>query len=126
MNREIKFRARDKETKKLCEGLTLEGMFAHYENNSVILEQFTGLYDSAGLEIYEGDIVKSCNKNPDYDTWDNLFAVVFISNKYGTIFQDKDEKMIWDWDNEDSMYSIKFCKIIGNIYDNPELLEGKV
>ena len=72
--------------------------------------QFTGLKDRNGVEIYEGDIVTFNNNN---------FKVVYKQDRYyiGWVATDEGENCyihIWYDDIE----------VLGNIYDNPELLEG--
>jgi uncharacterized phage protein (TIGR01671 family) len=76
---------------------------------SAYVMQFTGLLDKQGKEIYEGDIVKSVlcpyivTYNPElawYEAIDNT--------RHLTI-----DPPIWF-----------LCEVIGNIYENPELLKG--
>lgn len=74
-----------------------------------VLMQFTGLYDKNGKEIYEGDIVR--NYGHDIEDW-------IVSYEYG--------KFIGTFDNIcEDLYEIHDFEVIGNIYDNPELLGGK-
>jgi len=72
--------------------------------------QFTGLYDIDKIEIYEGDIIDT-----GYDKWIVKFG---NGSFYATIpntsfFLDLSREII-------NYYEIK---VIGNIYDNPELIE---
>jgi len=107
--------------------------------------QFTGLYDMNGKEIYEGDVVKRISLTADYDHsglpngeyccgW-SLKEDIFIAdldlnyeNKllYGA-YSPEVEECGGDFTEEDEeIYSEYLVKVgdvvIGNIYDNPELL----
>lgn len=61
--REIKFRVYDKNKQKYIEGGTrnicgiIEGVTVIEVSDDQVLEQFTGLKDSQGVDVYEGDIL---------------------------------------------------------------------
>lgn len=134
--RELKFRAWDKKTKKIRtvesigfgelsynkEGYPVANMIGrdcihdkdiiiHRDSHQHELMQYTGLKDKNGKEIYEGDIVKhhklntitKCIFNEQYIT----FAFKDNLNEYFYIYIDS-----------------KHLEVIGNIYENPNLLEG--
>lgn len=81
------------------------------------LGEYTGLKDKNRKEIYEGDIVKFRFKDdreefPDligYIEYQTTFTAFRIMSNQGSFKIDITE--------------IKFIEVIGNIYDNPELLE---
>jgi len=77
------------------------------------LEQYSGHKDKYGQEIYDGDIFKKGNAL-GYVFWceeDACFRVCFLPTRtYANL---------WEIGAKD------FCEVIGNIHDNPELLEGK-
>ena len=134
MNREIKFRIWDIENKEMLKVQELDfeptfygGRIAirpdqyndYFDTEDMILMQYTGLNDKNGKEIYEGD-------------------VVYCQTKYGkakAIIKFIDGKFVAYWNSalthpEDghhiACYEInKRFEVIGNMYDNPELLGGE-
>ena len=73
-------------------------------------QQFTGLTDSKGKEIYEGDIIKYFNR---YGEKQKINPVVFDLGMFCI--------------NDDDIYvklsQANRVEVIGNIYENPELLK---
>jgi uncharacterized phage protein (TIGR01671 family) len=88
--------------------------------------EYTNLTDKNGKKIFEGDILK-----PDYDN-SSYYRVAWDSGKLHLnieeyCFNDSEGKALWSWCENIVDYQINGCvdncEIIGNIYDNPELLE---
>jgi hypothetical protein len=120
-NRVYKFRAWDIGLKEMvtdfllsCDGVPMvETNGGNLSFNGIIL-QYTGLLDKNGKEIYEADVVKKHFMKRDrtigFDvytvTWDNKYASFFLGSGYHK-----------DWIDEGEN------EVIGNIYENPELLK---
>ena len=101
--REIKFRAWHEEDKQMIyplqnNTLTTKDLIDRFPN---YIMQFTGLYDKNGVEIYEGDIVSMHSKILHIDDIRNI--------KY--------------WEEKYVNFSSSEMEVIGNVYQNPELLE---
>ena len=122
--REIKFRAWDTMTKHM-----IYNVFPRNSHGAVVsfdydinphgtlifveLMQFTGLFDKNRKEIYEGDIVRLPNEDIceiQYKAdWDySGFLAISVTKLYGT-----------------ESYKYWSGKVIGNVYENPELLKEK-
>ena len=72
--------------------------------------QFTGLLDKGGKEIYEGDIVRPLG--------DTVSWTVYFKDGSFLVGPLEEQTLLWSY----------LCEVIGNIYENPELIkeiEGK-
>ena len=129
MNREIRFRAWDKKNNHLWDWNYIlkqkENLIYWLKTklkgeNRFIPQQYAGLKDKNGKEIYEGDILeKICNDGIKL----HYVAEIGISkdNRYGFILRYIDN----DKDCIALLIELKELEIIGNIYENPELLKEK-
>ncbi|MCP8855948.1 YopX family protein [Latilactobacillus sakei] len=120
--REIKFRAWDNECKVIREydelkGLTLDALDA----SDFKLEQFTGLTDMNGEEIYEGDIIKFFGANKKIKAKNEFGIIVYKADRYGACFN----SIIQNKEHGYGGINIAQDIVIGNVHTNPELLEEK-
>lgn len=98
-----------------------------YKINLETLSQFTGLKDKNEVRVFEGDILRISQKGDAFGTY------FFPEVPYPCNVVVKWGFCAWMWETitKDKRY-ISFpdawchysCEVIGNIYDNPELLEG--
>jgi len=119
--REIKFKAWDTATKRFYELVeTRVPELNCGEDDGVVYLQYTGLKDKNGKEIYEGDIVTSQSWRGDNIYWvvewtKNEDDACFALAGFGKNTIDK-EGYLW-------LGCAKEMEVIGNIYENPELLK---
>lgn len=108
------------------------------KNKNLVLMQYTGLKDKNGKEIFEGDIVKfdDTAKNDCFEIYnfENIAEITFNNGRYELKNFLKENTTVsngvikasnyFQWDNEMWFeFMNKELTIIGNIYENPELLE---
>lgn len=118
----IKFRVWDKELKMMCDVLKIDfgnrtlfyrhwlyGVSREIDLSEVIVMQSTGLKDKNGVEIYEGDIVENSHKE-----------IGFIKKCSDAFCFNRQE---WNFYLSGIGAGSPF-EVLGNIYENPELLEG--
>ena len=131
MKRKIKFRVWSNQLSKWItdyvitdynlSAVTINHIFNHTEldNEDIIFQQFTGLEDKNGKDIYEGDIIQQLsfedwgdddgdilNRDVQFKTYDTSYGFYesgWYFGAYGKIEKD--------------------CEVIGNIFENPELLK---
>lgn len=106
-NRDIKFRIW---TGEVLIELAKQDLSLYMKQKNPIM-QFTGLKDKNGKEIYEGDIIATKQRDVKFE------VVMGWSDDYGT----------WGWcfksrGKQWAADKAKGLEVIGNIYENPELL----
>jgi len=122
--RELKFRAWDLSKKKILYDEEISGYLCYFfvgytdcsgcaKEKDCELMQYTGLKDKNGKEIYEGDIVTWQSRN------EKCISEVYYSR--GQFCVDPEHKKDW---YQLEAYLDQDMEIVGNIYENPKLLEG--
>lgn len=120
--RELKFRAWDKHEKRLIGSSEFDGLYSYAEspelnfwlnNPNTVVMQYTGLLDRHGKEIYEGDLVRRNERAKEYkEKWLDEVQEVYWN----------DEKALFALKGKENWGLIWQMEVIGNIYENPNLL----
>lgn len=118
--REIKFRAWDYTNQRMFqqafdmgEGIVLFITDPRVKSDELLWLQYTGRKDKAGTEIYEGDIIERQQYATTYDGRKKPNGVSRTVVKWV-------ETAVYTGFN---LSRTESCKVIGNIHENPELLE---
>lgn len=123
MNREIKFRMKDKQGEwqyvemvcSIIEALKDPVTPGGIDIDENTIGQYTGIDDKNGKEIYEGDIVRYRDSRGQH-----IEKVIFDKGCFYA-------GMHWGSSTRvaPKLINTRITEVIGNIYDNPELLEGE-
>ena len=111
MNKVIKFRAY---TEISNEVLGMKYDVPHTYNDTVM--QFTGLLDRNGKEIYEGDVIRAEFSFIDFCEGCLGYQCFYLD--------EKDKAICHGCEGNYMLKELEDIKIIGNIYENPELLKS--
>lgn len=122
----LNFRVWDTTTNKFLENDELldfsHGFINSYDEEMImsggrdfIISQDTGLKDKNGTSIYTGDIVKC----------DDVVGAVEYHNGYLGLRTAPHELPMVTWISRDMMNDAETIEIVGNIWQNPELVEEK-
>lgn len=89
-----------------------------FDVTSETIGQFSGLYDCNEKEIFEGDILK-------WEKGDLIYVVKFWRGMFYASVEECNEGFLGGFPlHELTECEYRKCEIVGNIYDNPELLKG--
>ena len=110
MNREIKFRVWNKNRnmfiidgmtpKEIQDDATQSMQLPMMTNEDCVWQQYTGLKDKNGIEIYEGDVIEYCISEPETAT---------VTFEHGVFWG--------DYPLYEVVEEKYFCKVIGNIFE---------
>ena len=135
MSREIKFRVWDVVNKRILDYadiMTLpmwEVFPGTPEQRPFNVMQYTGLKDKKGVEIYEGDILEE--HTPSASNYSVVkfgeidISAFYYKSKMCTCFYHDFSNFNDNWGEVTLGNNLKNIEVIGNIYENPELLEEK-
>ena len=127
--KDFDFRIWDSNTNKFIEFAISDNIRAiPRKSDDLVLELWSGFYDSKGTKIYEGDIVK-------YDSRTKPLVAVFERSTFYIVDTSIEKHLQVDcgtrlqgiYDNRDNGYTnnkLECLQVLGNIHENENLLKG--
>ena len=148
VNREIKFRGKAVDNGRWVVGSLLigaePGIYQIFEKRPMsdgktilipttvdraTVGQYLCIKDNHGQDLFSGDLVITEQKNEDgvSDTWDRSdygVALLSLSSESGVTITDG-HGYYWSWNAPETVYHLRFIERVGNVFDNPELMNVK-
>lgn len=138
MNREILFRGKRIDNGEWVEGYFCPCSFGRFPCKPAIIStekleqgawepvkvdlatvgQYTGLTDKNGKKIFEGDVVTDCE-------YGGVYSVRYFGDNEYPAFDVSPELETVECNGLSFLSNVNCLEVIGNIHDNPELLEGE-
>lgn len=134
--REILFRGKNSNSNKWVYGYYMQSVAENPDSVDMIISsdcasgwridkdtagQYTGLQDKNGAKIFEGDIISA---NLDDENPENTTNLAVVWKEYGFLGRHLQKPYIYYYESLENKFVKKF-EVIGNIYDNPELLTNE-
>lgn len=117
MNKQLKFRAWDKQLKHFKYFDLATCLPCYADESNFVIQQWTGLFDKNQKEIYKGDIVKTTTRSTTGDLKDLVFVEWL---EYEWVFCELNGKYLSVLHYP--FYLADNVKIVGNIFENEDLL----
>lgn len=122
--REIKFRVWDKKREEFIYKFSVTEFVSYdpdlneiFEKNDFVFQQYTGLKDKNGREIYEGDILLyelSYEESHGGELENELYEVKFVDGLF-----------VWSDQSFCGQADAKSFEVVGNVFENLELLKDE-
>ena len=109
MNRVIEFRVWD----KLLNKMMADQPYINFDNKEYVFMQFTGLFDSQGNKIFEGDILEMRGTKSKYNVYFDKFTAGFkLTGTYG-------KHVVARFSLNEHVHA-KDLTVVGNIFEHHE------
>ena len=125
--REIKFRAWDEEEQEMLDwdkffNFDIAQVFESEGSWGIYPMQYTGLKDKNGTEIYDGDYIRYSMRTINGSIYTHVCRV--FQHESGTWRIEGYHEDNHSYETKGTVYAAHLiCEVIGNIYENPELLK---
>ena len=134
MNRIIKFRYWDNEENRMKTDkhqYDEDIVWMLFSEKRFVPMQFTGLFDKNSKEVFQGDILKVQSAKEDYGScsYGGFLKVVALTCGYTlepfnpTLKEIEDKGEFWDSSSLWHIRESKYIEVIGNVFENPNLLK---